>query len=60
MTRESSSLRHASHPRRRWIQFEVHDRVFHGHNEEHPWQVETADDDPWHERPMRIQRRGQT
>jgi Animal haem peroxidase len=40
-----------------WIQFEVHDWVFHGHNEEeHPWQVETADDDPWHERPMRIQR----
>ena len=40
-----------------WIQFEVHDWVFHGHNEEErPWQVEMADDDPWHERPMRIQR----
>jgi hypothetical protein len=40
-----------------WIQFEVHDWVFHGHNdEEHPWHVETADDDAWHERPMRIAR----
>jgi hypothetical protein len=40
-----------------WIQFEVHDWVFHGHNEEeHPWQVETNEDDTWHERPMRIQR----
>jgi hypothetical protein len=40
-----------------WIQFEVHDWVFHGHNdEEHPWPVETADDDAWHERPMRIAR----
>jgi len=40
-----------------WIQFEVHDWVFHGHNdEEHPWHVETAADDAWHERPMRIAR----
>ncbi len=40
-----------------WIQFEVHDWVFHGHNEdENPWQIDCADDDPWHEHPMRIAR----
>ena len=40
-----------------WIQFEVHDWVFHGHNlDENAWQIETGDDDGWHERPMRIAR----
>ena len=40
-----------------WIQFEVHDWVFHGHTEvESPWEVECADDDPWFEHPMRIER----
>jgi hypothetical protein len=40
-----------------WIQFEVHDWFSHGQNEaENPWQLELADDDPWHERPMRIPR----
>src|ERR1700730_16285895 len=40
-----------------WIQFEVHDWIFHGHNEdEDPWKLECADDDPWHEHPMQIQR----
>jgi heme peroxidase len=40
-----------------WIQFEVHDWVFHGHTEgENPWEVECADDDPWFEHPMRIER----
>jgi heme peroxidase len=40
-----------------WIQFEVHDWVFHGHNEdEDPWSIDCADDDPWHEHPMQVQR----
>jgi Animal haem peroxidase len=40
-----------------WLQFEVHDWLSHGKNEEQdPWQVELADDDPWSERPMRIPR----
>ena len=40
-----------------WLQFEVHDWFSHGENEvEDPWQVELADGDPWHERPMRIPR----
>lgn len=40
-----------------WIQFEVHDWVFHGRNEdEDPWKLECAGDDPWHEHPMQIQR----
>src|ERR1051326_4494054 len=40
-----------------WLQFEVHDWVFHGHNEdEDPWTIDCADDDPWHEHPMQIQR----
>lgn len=40
-----------------WIQFEVHDWVFHGHNEdENPWQIGCADDDPWHQHPMQILR----
>ena len=40
-----------------WIQFEVHDWFSHGKNEaENPWQVELAEDDPWPEHPMQIQR----
>src|SRR5436190_9963667 len=40
-----------------WIQFEVHDWFSHGKNEaENPWVLPLADDDPWPERPMEIQR----
>ena len=40
-----------------WLQFEVHDWFSHGKNEEgNPWQVQIEGDDPWSERPMRIQR----
>jgi hypothetical protein len=40
-----------------WIQFEVHDWLSHGPNErENPIEVELADDDPWPERPMRVER----
>jgi hypothetical protein len=40
-----------------WLQFEVHDWFSHGSNDrENPWEVELADDDPWPEHPMRIQR----
>ena len=40
-----------------WLQFEVHDWFSHGKNvPENPWQVELADDDEWHERPMKIER----
>jgi hypothetical protein len=40
-----------------WLQFEVHDWFSHGTNEqERPWEVELADDDPWWQRPMRIPR----
>src|SRR3954466_9387090 len=41
-----------------WIQFEVHDWFSHGKNEdESPWEVPTADDDPWYEHPaMKIPR----
>jgi hypothetical protein len=40
-----------------WLQFEVHDWFSHGKNEEdRPWELELGDDDPWHERPMRIAR----
>jgi Animal haem peroxidase len=40
-----------------WIQFEVHDWVFHGKQpEDNPWQVDLAKDDPWAECPMRINR----
>ena len=40
-----------------WLQFEVHDWFSHGKDEpESPWELELADDDPWEERPMRIQR----
>jgi hypothetical protein len=40
-----------------WIQFMVHDWFSHGTNEEqHPYQIPLAPDDPWPERPMRIPR----
>jgi hypothetical protein len=40
-----------------WIQFEVHDWVFHGNDTERtPWECELEAGDEWHERPMRIQR----
>jgi hypothetical protein len=40
-----------------WIQFEVHDWFSHGKNDEqNPWVVPLADDDPWPEHPMQIQR----
>lgn len=40
-----------------WLQFEVHDWFSHGKNqEEDPWQIEIAEDDPWHEHPMPIPR----
>jgi hypothetical protein len=40
-----------------WIQFEVHDWFSHGKNDEqNPWLVPLADDDPWPEHPMQIQR----
>jgi hypothetical protein len=40
-----------------WIQFEVHDWVFHGvPTEEQPWQIELKGEDEWHERPMKINR----
>ena len=40
-----------------WLQFEVHDWFSHGMNEEeNPWEVALAEDDPWPERPMRIPR----
>jgi hypothetical protein len=40
-----------------WIQFEVHDWVFHGIPEdEEPWELALANDDPWTECPMRINR----
>ena len=40
-----------------WIQFEVHDWLSHGVNElDGPIEVPLADDDPWHEHPMRIER----
>jgi len=40
-----------------WIQFEVHDWVFHGPSEdESPWELECAEDDPWHEHPMKVDR----
>ena len=39
-----------------WIQFEVHDWFSHGQNEEqNPWKVELAADDPWPQHPMEIQ-----
>src|SRR5262249_12182599 len=40
-----------------WIQFEVHDWFSHGKNEaDDPWEIPTADDDPWFEHPMQTQR----
>ncbi|SDG34940.1 Animal haem peroxidase [Sinosporangium album] len=40
-----------------WIQFQNHDWFSHGDNHEAaPLEVELAEDDPWHERPMRIRR----
>jgi Animal haem peroxidase len=40
-----------------WIQFEVHDWFSHGKNDaENPWVVPLADDDPWPQHPMQIQR----
>jgi hypothetical protein len=39
-----------------WIQFEVHDWIFHGSELDTPWEIMLTDDDPWHERPMRIER----
>ena len=40
-----------------WLQFEVHDWFSHGKNvPEEPFLLELADDDPWAERPMRIER----
>jgi hypothetical protein len=40
-----------------WIQFEVHDWFSHGKNDEqNSWVVPLEDDDPWPERPMRIDR----
>ena len=40
-----------------WIQFEVHDWFSHGKPEtEEPWKIALADDDPWPQHPMEIQR----
>jgi hypothetical protein len=40
-----------------WLQFEVHDWFSHGKNApEEPFELELPDDDPWPERPMRIER----
>jgi hypothetical protein len=40
-----------------WLQFEVHDWLSHGKSvPEEPFELELAEDDPWHERPMRIER----
>jgi hypothetical protein len=39
-----------------WIQFEVHDWIFHGSERDAPWELVLSPDDPWYERPMRIER----
>ena len=40
-----------------WIQFEVHDWFSHGKGEpKNPWEIEVADDDPWPDHPMKVQR----
>jgi hypothetical protein len=40
-----------------WIQFEVHDWFSHGPNDlEEPYEIELAESDDWHERPMVIRR----
>jgi hypothetical protein len=38
-----------------WIQFQVHDWFMHSKgNRNHTHDIPVADDDPWHERPMRV------
>jgi hypothetical protein len=38
-----------------WIQFQVHDWFMHSKgNQTHTHDIPVADDDPWHERPMRV------
>lgn len=39
-----------------WIQFEVHDWFAHGSDPTQPWVVPLRDDDPWPQRPMRVER----
>jgi hypothetical protein len=40
-----------------WLQFQVHDWFSHGSNDpDDPWEVDLAEDDPWPDHPMRIQR----
>lgn len=39
-----------------WIQFEVHDWFAHGTVATKPWVVPLHDDDPWPQRPMRVER----
>ncbi|HEV8250373.1 MAG TPA: peroxidase family protein [Gaiellaceae bacterium] len=40
-----------------WLQFEVHDWLSHGKSvPEEPFELELADDDPWEQRPMKIER----
>ena len=40
-----------------WIQFEVHDWLSHGDNQpDGPWKIPLADDDPWPQHPMEIER----
>ncbi len=40
-----------------WLQFMVRDWFNHGRTEEeNPWELPLSADDPWHERPMRIER----
>src|ERR1700676_4329929 len=39
-----------------WIQFEVHDWINHGTVPDDPWLLPLEADDPWPERPMRIDR----
>ena len=40
-----------------WLQFEVHDWLSHGKTlPDKPFELELADDDPWHQRPMKIER----
>jgi Animal haem peroxidase len=40
-----------------WLQFEVHDWFSHGKNPpEEPFEIELDADDPWRDRPMRIER----
>jgi hypothetical protein len=40
-----------------WLQFEVHDWFSHGKNlPDEPFELDLAEDDTWHERPMRVER----